>query len=356
VAAVGVVGQAAAPAAPAAVVRVATAAWLLGHGVPVRTPGDRISLVPLAVTAFIVWRLVRAGVHACRATGAHRTRSVGPALLAGAGVAVAYAGLGTLTAWSAGTADLAASLPRTALTFALVAGVASTVGAVRHSRAARTLLDRLPTIATDAVRTGLAAAAFLLATGAAAAGVALALAGGEATDVLASFGAGVAGQAGITAICLLYLPNVAVWGTAYLLGPGFAVGTDTVVSPGDVLLGPVPGLPLLAGLPSAPLTGVGPALLGLPLLGGLAAGWLLSRRCVGGWSTLLGAAALAGPVTGAAVHLAGYASTGGLGSGRLTTLGVVDWRVGLFAAGVTCVGTVVGAAAARTVSRPPASA
>jgi len=156
----------------------------------------------------------------------------------------------------------------------------------------------------------------------------------------------------MTAICLLYLPNLAVWGIAYLLGPGFAVGTGTVVSPGDVLLGPVPGLPVFAGLPSAPLTGVGPALLGVPLLAGLLAGWLLARRARGGWLPLLGAAALSAVVAGGLVHLAVLASRGGLGSGRLATIGPVDWRIGLFAAGVTCVGTMVGAAAARTVTRP----
>jgi hypothetical protein len=44
-------------------------------------------------------------------------------------------------------------------------------------------------------------------------------------------------------------PNAVLFGAAYLLGPGFAVGTGTVVSPTVVSLGPVPAFPLLAGLP-----------------------------------------------------------------------------------------------------------
>jgi hypothetical protein len=344
----GTIGQ---PVAPAAVLRLATSAWLLGHGVAVQTPADRITLAPLLVSVLVGWRLVRAGVHASRATGAHRSVSIWPSFGAGAVVAVLYAGIGALAAWGAGTGAARAPVARAALTFGLFAAVAAIGGAVRHCRAGRVLRRRLPAVLDQALRTGIGAAAFLLAAGAAAAGVALALAGGDAATVLGSFGAGVAGQAGMTALCLLYLPNVAIWGIAYLLGPGFAVGTGTVVSPGDVLLGPVPGLPVFAGLPSAPLTGIGPALLGVPLVAGLVAGWLLARRARGGWASLLGAAALAAAVAGGLIHLAVLASRGGLGSGRLATIGPVDWRIGLFAAGVTCVGTMVGAAAARTVTR-----
>lgn len=335
------------------VFRLATSAWLLGHGVPVSTPADQITLIPLGITAFVAWRLVRAGVHASRATRAHRGRSVWPALGAGAGVAVVYAGVGVLLARLTAGGDVTASLSRTLVTFVLFAGAAATLGALAHGRAARALLARVPSVLTDGLRSGLTVVMFVLAAGAATAGMALALAGGDAATMLASFGAGVSGQAGITAICLVYLPNLAVWSAAYLLGPGFSVGAGTVVSPGDVLLGPVPALPVFAGLPSSALTGAGPVLLGLPLLAGLAAGLLLARRRPGGWPGLLSAALLAGPVAGVLLQLLAMASRGGIGSGRLSVMGAVDWRVGLFAAGVTCVGTLAGAAAARTVTGGP---
>src|SRR5262249_35431778 len=146
---------------------------------------------------------------------------------------------------------------------------AASIGAVRHSRAGRRLVRRLPGLLVDGVRTGLATAALVVAAGAASAGVALALAGGDAAAMLGSYGAGATGQIGLTAICLVYLPNLAVWAAAYLLGPGFAFGAGTVVSPSDVLLGPLPGLPVLAAVPSAPLSGLTPALLGAPLLAGI---------------------------------------------------------------------------------------
>jgi hypothetical protein len=322
--------------------------------VPVATPADRITLVPLAVTVWAAWRLARAGVHAGRAAGAHRVTSAWPAVRAGLAVAVVYATVGGVTAALARTADLAVSPQRAAVSFGLLAGAMAVGGALAHGRSGRHLLRRLPPVLVDAVRSAIVAVAFLLAAGAAAAGLALALSGGDATEMLGAFQAGVPGQAGITTLCLAYLPNLAVWGAAYLVGPGFAVGTGTVVSPGDVLLGPVPALPVLAGLPTAPLTGAGPVLLGVPLVAGLAAGALLARGSStqpAGWPSLLGAAVLAGPVAGLLVHLATMASRGGLGSGRLADLGPADTRVALLAGGVIGVGTLVGAVSRRSLTR-----
>jgi hypothetical protein len=354
--AVGSIGTA---ASVADALRLGAGAWLLGHGVPVATPTDRITLVPLAITLWVGWRLARAGVHASRASGAQRAASVWPAVRAGLSVAACYAVLGAVAGLLIHPAGAGASAPRAAMTFGLLAGAAAVGGALRHARAGRRLLDRIPRSIADAARTGFTAAAFLVAAGGAAAGLALALAGGEATEMLAAFRAGVAGQLGITVLCLAYLPNLAVWGAAYLVGPGFALGEGTVVSPGDVLLGPVPALPVFAALPSGPLTGVGPALLGVPLLAGLAAGLLLGRVRVpdgspdkpagGGWGALIGSAVLAGPVAGILVHLATVVSRGGLGSGRLAQLGAHDVRVALLAAVVIAVGTVAGAMARRTV-------
>ncbi len=343
-------------ATPVGVVRIGAGAWLLAHGAPVHTPPDRITLVPLGLSVWVAWRLIRAGVHAARAIGAHRDRSAWPSVRAGAAVAVCYGLVGALVATLASFADVTVSPWRAAAMCGLFALVTATAGALRYGRAGRRVLRRLPRTIVDTARTGLASVAFLVAAGSAAGGLALALAGGAATDMLTSFRAGVFGQAGITVLCLVFLPNLAVWGTAYLLGPGFAVGSGTVVSPGDVLLGPVPALPVLAGLPSGPLSGVGPALLGVPLVAGIAAGILLARRSPlseRGWGGLLSSAALAGPVAGVVLHLAAIASSGALGSGRMSQLGPVDWRVGLFATGVIAVGAVFGAATARTLSRSP---
>jgi hypothetical protein len=338
---------------PGGPLRLAGAGWLLAHGVPVQLPGDRVTLVPLGVTAFAVWRLARAGVHASRAVGGHRSAAPGRALLAGASIGIAYAGLGAAVAAGCGSAEVGLSVWRATWTLALVGGGSATAGALAHGRAGRRLARALPVVVRDGVRAGVGAACVVMAGGAALAGVALAIHGSAGAEMLASYRAGVVGQAGVTALCLVYLPNLAVWAAAYLLGPGFALGTGTTVSPGEVVLGSVPGLPVLAGLPSSPLSGLGPLLLGAPLLAGVAIGALLARRVPRRpWPILLGAATLAGPVAGGLVQLACLASAGSLGAGRLAELGPRDWEVGLLATAVVSVGALIGAAITRPTARP----
>jgi hypothetical protein len=118
-------------------------------------------------------------------------------------------------------------------------------------------------------------------------------------------------------------------------------------------------MPVLAALPHAPLTGLGPTLLGAPFVAGLLAGVLLGRvpapasaaQPAPTWPGLLGSAALAGPIAGVLVYAAMVAARGGLGSGRLADLGPGGIRAALLAAGVVGVGTVVGAGARRSLSR-----
>src|SRR6185312_1084146 len=60
--------------------------------------------------------------------------------------------------------------------------------------------------------------------------------------------------------------------------------------------------------------------------------------------------AFAGPVAGALIQVASFAAAGGLGSDRLVLMGPHGWRVGLFATIVLTAGTLIGAAAVRTLS------
>jgi hypothetical protein len=331
-----------------AVARFAGYGWLLGYGVPVQTPTDRITLVPLAVTVLAGWRLVRAGVHTSRAIGAHRRRSPAVGLAAAASIGVYNGLIGALVAWLVSTSDVSAPVGRAALSMGVAGFALAALGALGHGRPGRVLLARIPTMVLDVCRTGACAALLTVAAGAGIAGVALAVNGGEAATMLAATH-GVAGEAGVTVLCLVYAPNVAVWGAAYLLGPGFAVGTDTVVSPGNVLIGPLPGLPVLAGLPAEPLSGAGPALLGLPVVAGICAGVLLARRRPTTWGRGLLTAALAGPVAAVLLQVAAYASAGGLGSGHLGQLGPHGFAVGLFAAIVLTAGALIGAAGSLAV-------
>jgi hypothetical protein len=348
--------------------RLGLAGWLLGHGVPLRTtPAGALGLAPLALSAFAAWRVARAGVQVTRAIRARRTGSVRSALTVAVAVALAYALLGAFAALALDGPGIGVSAARAALNLGVFGLVVSAAGALGATGAFDAMVRRTPRPVRDGIRTGVIAALVVLGAGAGLAGLALALAGDDATDTIAAYRTGVAGQAGITLLCLAYAPNAATWAAAYLVGPGFAVGLHTTVRTTDVSLGVLPGVPLFAGLPSGSLGDAGMALLAVPLAAGMVAGGLLVRprpRAARpgvpatrsgepvGWSGLLGAAALAGPVAGLVLGLACAVSSGPLGGGRLSQVGPVAWQVGLAGAGVVVVGALLGTIATRVATHP----
>ncbi|MEV1158118.1 DUF6350 family protein [Micromonospora chokoriensis] len=347
----------------AGTLRTALAGWLLGHGVPLHTDSGPLGLAPLALTVLALWRLSRAGVHVSRAIGARDTRSPRRALLAAGAVGIAYALLGVLAAVLVGAGGPDVSVIRAGAMFAVVGTLAALVGATRITAVTRVLVARMPGPVRDGVRTGLVAGLLLLGAGAGAAGLAVATGGGDAADMIGAYRTGVAGQAGITLVSVAYAPNAAIWSTSYLLGPGFAVGTDTAVRTSEVSVGALPAVPLLAGLPRGPVDGFGALLLAVPVLAGMVGGCLLARRVarLAGperapqrWAEVLAPAALAGPVAGALLGLVAAVSGGPLGAGRLAEVGPVGWQVGAVAAAVIAVGALLGAAATRALTRSPA--
>ncbi|MEU5787830.1 DUF6350 family protein [Micromonospora purpureochromogenes] len=344
----------------AGALRAGLSGWLLGHGVPLQTTAGPLGLVPLLLSGLAFWRLTRAGVHTSRAMGARGGRSPRQALTAAGAVGLGYGLLGALAAVLVSTDDLRVSPVRAGVTHVVFGALAALVGALRTTGVAGLLADRAPAVLRDGVRTGLVAGLLLLGAGAGAAGLAVATGGGDAADMIGAYRTGVAGQAGITLVSLAYAPNATIWSTAYLLGPGFAVGAGTAVRTSEVSVGALPAVPLLAGLPSGPVDGFGAALLAVPVLAGMAAGWLLARRllraaderAVPDRAALLGPAALAGPVVGLLAGLAAAASGGPLGGGRLAEIGPVPWQVAAVSTAVVTAGALLGAAAARVLARP----
>jgi hypothetical protein len=320
--------------------------------VPLSTGAGRFGLVPLGLSVLAAWRVGRAGVHTARAIGARRP---GPAGLAAVTVALVYGLWGALAAVP--TRGLATPW-RAGLTLGCFALACAGTGALAESRLLRKAVRRLPPLVRDALRTGTVAGLLIVGAGAGVAGVALAVSGGEASATLASYHTGVAGQVGVTLICLAYAPNLATWSASYLIGPGFAFGAGTTVSAATVKLDALPAVPVLAGLPDSAVSGLGPLLLGLPMAGGMAAGWLLVRRRLRaaasgsepGWRELLGGAALAGPVAGVLLGLASWVSGGPLGSGRLAVTGPVGWKVAWVGALVVAVGAVLATVGARVLA------
>jgi len=330
-------------------VRIAFNGWLLAHGVWLRTDAGPVGLAPLLLTILAFRQLIRAGANSARATGA---ANLGAGAWVVAGVSGVYGILGAIVAFLAGTPEVHASLPVAGGATAAVAAVASTVGVLRVNGIGALIAARLPLAVTRAAPVGALAACVILGSGALLAGVCLALAADDATGFFGAFAPGLVGSAALFALSVLYTPTAAIWGAAYVVGPGFAVGSGTSVSAIDVSLGVLPAFPLLAALPSERASDLVSLLLGVPIVAGVLAGVAAARRRVPGerWASTLLGAALAGPVAGALLGIAAYAAGGPLGAGRLATVGPSPWRVALVCGIEVLLFAVVGAALARILT------
>jgi uncharacterized protein DUF6350 len=331
-------------------VRVASGGWLLAHGVPLQGSSGQVGLAPLALTALAAWRVVRAGVHVTRARGARGGGSVRQAMAAAAAVAVGYALTGALAAMVAGGPGWRVPVPRATLTLAVFGFVAAAYGSLRATGVLARWRARLPPILPDGIRAGLVAATVVLAAGAAVAGIAVAASGGPAAEIVSAYQTGVAGQAGLTLLCLAYAPNLATWAVAYLVGPGFAVGAGTVVRSSEVDAGPLPALPVFAGLPDGPLPTTGAVLLVVPVVAGAIAGWLLARAG-GGWPRAVLSSVVSGVVAGGLLGLVAAVSAGPLGGGRLASFGPDAVPVAGFSTLTILVGALLGAATTTLMAR-----
>jgi hypothetical protein len=148
------------------------------------------------------------------------------------------------------------------------------------------------------------------------------------------------GRGTVLLLCLALLPNAAVWGAAYALGPGFTAGAGGLAGPlGTSTPTALPHFPLLAALPEpgpgTPLTwsvAVGPVLAGV-LLGRYVAHAAAGPDTGGAWRrrTTLGAAALAAGACGAATAALAALAGGALGTGSLAPFGPSWWLTGLAA-------------------------
>jgi len=350
------------------------AGWLLGHGVPIGTSIGPLALPPLLLTVFMIWRLNRAGLHVTRAVGSRHSGSPGRALLVAVVVGTVYALVGALAALLVDGRGTDVTIGRTAAHFLVVGLFGALLGALRGTGAVATLARRAPAPLRHGVRAGLVAAFLILAAGAVAGGLAVALGGATAADIIAGYQTGVAGQAGITLVSIGYAVNVTIWAAAYLLGPGFALGVGTTVRMTEVTVGATPMVPLVAGLPEGPMGTPGTWLLALPVVAGAVAGWTLVQRLRFGrdsawragrgsgvsgtepaWSLVVASSLFAGPVAGVALGVLAGLSGGSLGSGRLSRIGPDPVETGVVAAIVVAVAVCAGAAATRAFRARQAS-
>ncbi|MDX3261574.1 DUF6350 family protein [Streptomyces sp. MI02-2A] len=366
---------------PGGALRVAAALWLLAHGVVlVRTetlsglPAP-VGVTPLLLAAVPVWLLHRAARDVTDGEGEEAAEAGAPLVdvrtswagvvtgyLAVSAVAALYATDGTLRpAWAWSTMHL----PLTVVV-AAGAGVWTAYGRPcgRLPRSVRRALDRLPSVVRqvvtagavdaegrvrlgDSLRAAMAGTAVLVGGGALLVGVSLLWHGEAAQSTFHQLADGWSGRWGVLLLAMALVPNAAVWGAAYGLGPGFVLGVGHVTGPLSSTRPPalLPPFPLLAAVPRA---GGGPlwwAVAAVPVVAGATVGWFVARAACEGrergraavWPVgrAVGAVVVAGVLCGLLLGGLAEAAGGPLGVAALARFGPVGWQVGGAAAGWT---------------------
>ncbi|MEU5167275.1 cell division protein PerM [Streptomyces mutomycini] len=342
---------------PAGAFHVATGLWLLAHGaelVRADTVGGHptpVATVPLLLVALPVWLVHRAARDSAETDG----KASGGHSAIGAFCAVSAGYLLVVLAAAAYARDGALPADRASIAFpvtAVVTGAAAAGAWAARGRPLTPLLVWAPLRLQEAaarsrfrsgagavLRSAAAGVLMLLGAGALLVAVALVWHAGAARESFLGLSGDWAGRISVLLLAVALVPNAAMWGAAYGLGPGFALGTASTAAP-LAFTGPpaLPDFPLLAAVPShGPGTAVNWAAVAVPVVAGLTVARLVAHGAAPArgmreeaWSqgrtVLVAALAALGCGAGAAVLAA--ASGGALGTGALAEFGPVWWLVG----------------------------
>lgn len=316
---------------PRDALRVGALGWLMAHGSGVHVRGAEVTALPLGLTLLVAYAVWRAGQRTGERLSGH-----GPDALAlsdgerdltvpaGATIfTVAYVLAGIVVAVVAGSVETQPSLGGVLLWCLVLAGCAGGAGIAVGSGRASVWLGLVPAAVVATLAGALRIVAWFLALTTVVFLVALAVDGGAAFSVLSRLGTNLPGGVAYVLLSLAVVPNASVFAGSYLLGPGFAVGTGTLVSPTVVAIGPVPMFPLLAALPDSGATPVWtPFLIALPpVLAATVVARSRRTRPTTDWDVGavrgLSAGVLAGVLFGVLAALAG----GAVGPGRMAEVG-----------------------------------
>lgn len=359
--AIGVIGwfisDAGAHGEPSDGMRMGALAWLAAHGSGLSVMGARVEMIPLGLTAISAWSIWRLGHRvgdalAGHGPDVHRLSDGERDLTVPSALAFFFVGYGAVAA----------------VVLALVAGSAAAPSAPKaiFFSVALSAIFAGPAIATSSGRAAIWAASVPRGVRAALAvgrGILAALVAVALATFLAALAAGLGdaatmfsrlhttpSEAGLFALLnLAFVPNAGIFAGSWLLGPGFAVGVGTLVTPASVVLGPLPLVPLLAALPDpgTPSAWLPWSILIPPLVAGIAAWRVLRRHFSGGvlrWDEALLAGCGGGIVAGIAFGGVASISGGAVGPGRMRDVGPFAGDVLVHAITACGFGGLVGAA------------
>ncbi|MEV5706684.1 DUF6350 family protein [Actinoallomurus sp. NPDC052274] len=321
------------------VFRTAVGFWLVAHHAGFTVPHGRVGLLPLGLIVLPGALLFRAGGWIAR-TGRVRGRYRIGVTHAAFALAIPYAVLSGLLALLARSSAIQPSAWQGLLLCFLLAMFAGGLGAARTlvsttNRAPWVaMLGLLPRRARSVAAGVTGATAVLLGAGVLIFLISLLFHFSEAENLYDVLKPGVVGGILLVLIGVVYLPNAALWAVAYAVGPGFAVGAGTSVSPSGVFVGMIPAFPPFAALPEpGPAPAVSLLALGVPFVAGAVGGVFTIRyqpteatEAAPLWGFV------SGVVTGGVIAFLAALSGGPLGGGRMAVMGPSAWQVGLLAA------------------------
>jgi Family of unknown function (DUF6350) len=306
-------------------------AWLMAHGSAVHVGGALVSAMPLGITlvcGWAVWRIGHRlgdsisghGPDAQRIADGERDWTVPAAALL---YAAGYVGVAVVTSTLASTPATAPDTSRVVLWSFLLCGVLGAPAiAIGSGRAAIWTATLPASVVATTAACGRVIRLWLLVSLVAFV-AALVSDYDTALNVTSQLHTDTGANVQLVVVSLLVVPNAVVFSGSYLLGPGFTVGTHTIVSPAVVTIGALPMFPLLAALPD---TGATPAwtsaLIGAaPLVGALGAmraqRYHPTYRWEEGALHGCGGGMLAGVLFGVLALLSG----GAVGPGRMSDVG-----------------------------------
>lgn len=230
-------------------VGVGTNLWLLAHGGTMEAGPLRITLVPLGLTLVVMLMLAQASAYATSQALAAEpssrmdmtTATWRPALL----LTAVYAAILTLVA----TLFVSPLDAGRVLLITIIVGLAgSFAGSFYITRlpVTRGWPDWLRTIP----RAGAAGAGVAVLAGLAAMVGVLVVHGDSVMTLQRSLKPGGVGVAALVILQLLYAPNFIIWAVSYVLGGGFTIGNDSVVSIASTHVGMLPGIPAFGAVPT----------------------------------------------------------------------------------------------------------
>lgn len=339
---------------PSGALRVGSLFWLSAHGSGVTVEGVRITAVPLGLTLISAWSVWRVGHRVGESVSGHGPdadriadgeRDWTVPLTIGL-FTVGYVVLATVV--SALTATQTTQ-PTTARVVLWSLALAVLVGGPAIARGSGRAAVWLPTL-SPALRSGASLTRSILlawfALSAVALLVAFVLDFSTAANIVEQLHADAGDTVLLTVLTLLVLPNALLFSGAYLLGPGFSVGAGTIVSPAEVVLGPLPMFPLLAALPGAgPTPGWTIAVIASPVvLAAVVAAWSQrSQRLPWDQAAIRGCGG--GLAAGLVLGLLTIVAGGAVGPGRMRDVGPETLDVLLHAVTGFGIGGLVGALA-----------